>query len=100
MRKWLGIGLLVLSVLVLFTGWATWTEIGDEGEQFARAKVVTASELQEAAVGDLVLVEGTAQQQYEGPVSGEPAAWYRLTRVQRWQEHPGGIAHSGDHEYS
>jgi hypothetical protein len=86
----LGIVLLVLSLFLALAGWGTKDMVGDEATWFASRPVMTATGLEDADEGDRVVVEGRAQapdKPLVSPVSGKPAAWYRVTGRHRWQTH-------------
>jgi hypothetical protein len=89
-RRVFGILLLVVAVFVLLTGWATWDLAGEEAGTLGSLPVVSASELDRADEGDRVVIEGRTQQpdgSLVAPVSGAPAAWYRVEREHRWSSY-------------
>lgn len=88
MTRAFGILLLLLSAFVLFAGWASWDGMGDEAGLLGALPLVSAKELDRADEGDRVVVEGRTLElpgARTAPVSGVPAAWYRIEREHHWK---------------
>lgn len=56
MMRWIGFAVLVLSAIVVFRGWAAWSEMRDEASTLSGMREVSAKGPRSVRTGDTVVV--------------------------------------------